>query len=296
MRAGAVAASLRAFAAERAPVVVVALLAAALSAGPWALVRGDAVAFLRGALVTGLVLFILRAVDDLRSVAHDRLAHPWRGLPSGRIPRRPLAVGAALLAVGAALAGGPLLAGGLSALAACYAAYYARIGWVPLVLRPALVNGVFFAIPWGIGLLTAAPARPDAGPEGDALPWLAFFFWLAAIGHDYAHEVHAEGERPAGPPTVAQRIGPRAAALIALGCYVAAGGAGVAVVETARASGITPALFAVALLLCFGWVGPLLARLVVVPSREHARRLYVAGVACFALPSLCLAADRLLGR
>jgi hypothetical protein len=297
VKAGAVAAALRAFAAERAPVGVVGALAAALSAGPWALVRGDGAAFLRGAVVTGLVLFILRAVDDLRSVAHDRLAHPGRGLPSGRIPRRPLAAGAALLGVTAALAGGPVLAAGLAALAAWYAAYFALVARVPPVARPPLVNAVFLGIPLGVAALAEARVGPATGLAGDpGLVALALFYWLSATGHDFAHEVHAADEAPAGPPTTpSASIGGRTAAILGFGCYAAAFAGGLAAARAAPSRGVTPHLFTGALVVLSAYLGLRLVRLVVHPCRERARRLYVAGVACFALPSLLLAADRLLG-
>ncbi len=312
MRASAIAASLRAFAAERAPVAVLAALAVALCAGPWALTGADALTLGRAAAVTFLALFALRAADDLRSVEADRTAHPKRGLVTGRIAAGPLGAGAGFLALGAMLIGGPRLAPWLAGLALYYAAYYAIAAHIPTVLRPVLVNAVFAAIPLGVGRLAGSVAWPTSTEAGAApleasgatalLP-CALFFWLASVGHDLAHEVHAPDEAPPGAPTVSSLMGPGRAAALALACYAAAAAAGVLValaghkeaLALAAAPAPWPRLFIAGLVIGFAGVGRLLARLVAEPCRERARRLYVSGFACFAGPSMLLGLDRLLG-
>jgi 4-hydroxybenzoate polyprenyltransferase len=284
-----IAGSLRAFTAERAPVGVVAPLALALSAGPWALARGDGMALLRAAAVLFLVLLALRIADDLRSLAHDRIAHPGRAVPSGRIAARPLAAGAALLLAAALVLGLPHLSLGLVLLAAYYAAYYAAAERIPLVLRPPLVNAVFLAIPPGVALLAHGAV---AGRSAQAA--LAACFWLSAVGHDYAHEVHAQDEMPPGPPTIPPVLGPRRTAALGLACYAAACAAGLLAARAARVPGGWPPLFVASLVLLYGFVGILLVRLIARPCRERARRLYVSGMACFAVPSLALGLDHLL--
>ncbi len=292
MRARDAARSLRAFADERASVPVAGALALALCAGPWALARGDGPALTRAALVLFFVLLALRIVDDLCSVAADRLAHPGRGLPSGRIATGPLAAAAATLYAAALLVGGSRLAPGLLALGACYAAHYSLADRIPLVVRPALVNAVFGAIPFGVARLVAADAR--GGADARAVAALALTFWLAAVGHDVAHEVHAQSERPPGPPTVSATIGPRAAALAALGCYVAAFAAGVWSAGAVAARMGPPRLFVASLAVLSAGTLALLAALVARPCHGRARRLYVVGVLAFAVPSLMLGLDRLL--
>jgi hypothetical protein len=299
VRAHGIAGSLRAFAAERAPAGVVAPLALALCAGPWALARGDGFALLRAVAVAFLVLVALRIADDLCSLADDRIAHPERGVPSGRIQARPLILGCGVLFVAALLVGAPRLTLGLAALAAYYAAYYLLASRIPVVLRPPLVNAVFPAIPLGAGLLaTGSAAEGAAIPAGSsgtaALLPLALLFWLSAVAHDYAHEVHAREEAPPGAPTASRVLGPRAAAVLALACHAAACAAGLLAARLARAPGHWPPLFVASLGVLYIYVGVLLIRLVARPRRERARRLYIAGVACFAVPSLLLGVDWLL--
>jgi len=279
--------SLRVFAAERAPAGVVLALSVSLCAGPWALAGADAPALLRSVAVVFLVLTVLRIADDLCSLEHDRIASPERALPAGRIGARPLAVGAALLFAAAALLSASRLTLGLGLLAAYYAAYYALVERIPVVLRPPLVNAVFLAIPAGVGLLGG-----DTGASGAAL--LGPFFWLSAVGHDFAHEVHAPEEAHPALHTCSQVLGPRVVAGIGLGCYAGSCVAGLLAARGALVPGSWPSLFVTSLAVLFGYVGFLLVRLMARPSRERARRLYVSGVACFAVPSLLLGLDRLL--
>jgi len=279
--------SLRVFAAERAPAGVVLALSVSLCAGPWALAGADAPALLRSVAVVFLVLTVLRIADDLCSLEHDRIASPERALPAGRIGARPLAVGAALLFAAAALLSAPRLTLGLGLLVAYYAAYYALVARIPVVLRPPLVNAVFLAIPAGVGLLGG-----DAAASGAAL--LGPFFWLSAVGHDYAHEVHAPEEAPPALHTCSQVLGPRVTAGVGLGCYAGGCVAGLVAAHGALVPGSWPPLFVTSLGALFGYVAYLLVRLIARPGRERARRLYVSGVACFAVPSLLLGLDRLL--
>jgi len=291
--------SLRAFAAERAPAGVVLALSVSLCAGPWALAGEDGPALLRSVAVVFLVLTVLRIADDLCSLEHDRIANPQRALPAGRIAARPLAIGAGLLFAAAALLSAPRLTLGLGLVGGYYAAYYALVERIPVVLRPPLVNAVFLAIPMGVRLLGgeaavsgAAIFTGDAGVSAPAL--LVAFFWLSAVGHDYAHEVHASDEAHPALHTCSQVLGPRVTAGVGLGCYAAGCVAGLLAARGAFVPGSWPLLFVASLGALFGYVFVLLARLIARPGRERARRLYVSGIACFAVPSLLLGLDRLL--
>jgi 4-hydroxybenzoate polyprenyltransferase len=298
-------ASLRTFAAERAPVGVVLPLAASLCVGPWAFAGGEGPALLRSVAVAFLVLTALRIADDLRSVEHDRAFAPERALPSGRIAARPLALGAALLFAAAVLLSAPRLSLGLALLAAYYASYYALGERVPVVLRPPLVNAAFLAIPLGVAALSGAAGPPGAvaiagaqigGGGGGAVraALLGLCFWLSAVGHDYAHEIHAAEEAHPDLRTPSRILGPRLTAVIAFGCYAGGWTAGMLAGRGAFGPGSWPPLFAASLGILFGYVGVLLVRLVAAPGRGRARSLYVAGFACFAVPSLLLGLDRLL--
>ncbi len=286
MRAGEIAGALRAFAAERAPAGVVLALAACLCAGPWALADGDGVALARAVAVVFALLLALRIADDLVSLRRDRIAHPERGLPSGRIAARPLGAAAAALFGVAAVLGAPRLLAGAAVVGLFYAAYFALEARIPLPLRPPLVDAVFAAIPLGTGLLAHGTGPP---PGGAAL--LAPFFWLAAVGHDYAHDVHAPAEALPGVATCSGALGPRPTAVLGAACYAGAFAIGLVAARAAH----WPPLFVVSLILLFGHAGTLLARLVARPGHDRARRLYIAGMACFALPSLLLAVDRIIG-
>jgi len=81
---------------------------------------------------------------------------------------------------------------------------------------------------------------------------------------------------------------------IGLGCYAGGCVAGLVAAHGALVPGSWPPLFVTSLAVLFGYVGFLLVRLMARPGRERARRLYVSGVACFAVPSLLLGLDRLL--
>jgi len=283
-----IAGSLRAFAAERAPAGVVLALSTCLCAGPWALAGGDALALARSVGVVFLVLIVLRIADDVRSVEHDRIVSPERVLPAGKVGVRPLAAAAALLFAAAAALSVPRLTPGLALVSTYYAAYYAFAPRIPLPLRPPLINAVFLAIPLGVGQLAG-----DAGAPGTLL--LGAFFWLSAVGHDFAHEVHAPDEAHPGVTTCSQLLGPRVTAGIGSACYAGALAAGLLAADRAHAPGSWPPLFLVSLIALCAWTTLLLAGLIAQPRRARARRLYVSGVACFAVPSLLLGFDRLLG-
>jgi 4-hydroxybenzoate polyprenyltransferase len=294
-------ASLRAFAAERAPVGVVLPLAASLCVGPWALAGGGGPALLRSVAVAFLVLTALRIADDLRSLEHDRAFAPERALPSGRIATGPLALGAALLFVAAVLLSAPRLGLGLALLAAYYAAYYALGERVPVVLRPPLVNAAFLAIPLGVAALSGAAGPPGAGAilagggsGAGRAALLGLCFWLSAVGHDYAHEIHAAAEAHPDLRIPSRILGPRLTAVLALGSYAGGWTTGMLAGRGAFGPGSWPPLFVTSLGVLFGYVAVLLVRLIAAPGRGRARRLYVAGFACFAVPSLLLGLDRLL--
>jgi len=237
--------------------------------------------------VVFLVLVVLRIADDLRSLEHDRIASPERALAAGRIGARPLAAGAAVLVAAAAALSAPHLTLGLVLLGAYYTGYYAFAERIPFPLRPPLVNAVFLAIPFGVGLLGR-----EASAIGTGL--LGLFFWLSAVGHDYAHEVHALDEARPGVTTCSQVLGPRLTAGIGAGCYACGCVAGLLAPHGTRALGDWPPLFVTSLITLFGCIAVLLAGLIARPGQRRARRLYVSGVVCFAAPSLLLGLDRLL--
>lgn len=264
-----VAAALSGFAAERFPLRVTGPLAAALAAGPYAAAGGGAVGFMRSAMSVFLVLLAVRIVDDIRSIADDRVCHPERGLASGRIAVRPLGVGAICSLGTAFLVSAGTASAALALLALAYAAYFAVERRIPLVARPPAVNTVFVWIPVHVALI---------GQEFDPATAAGFaaFFWLPAVGHDYLHDLD---ESAGTTRTVRRHLGVASCAGgFSAGAWLALRG-GVAQ---------APPLFLAGLVLLFTYLGYLVARSMVRP-------IYVAGFAAFALPSALLGLDRLLG-
>jgi 4-hydroxybenzoate polyprenyltransferase len=282
-----IARALRDFAAERFPIGVALALSFALCVGPYAIVGGEWSVLPRAVAAAFLVLFVLRIADDVLSIDDDRVASPERSLPVGRISLPALWSGALALAVVALVVSFGWLSLALVLLALYYAGYFSVAERVPVAVRPVLVNVVFLLIPLSIGLLQGDVLRP-------VLWMIGLFFWLAAIGHDYAHSVHDESESTVGVATCSRILGPRTAAAIGLACYVGAFVVGLLAGGLRGLEG-PHVLFLIGLTVLFAHVAFLCGRLIREPSRARARRLYVSGVCFFAVPSLLLGVDRLLG-
>jgi hypothetical protein len=279
--------ALRAFAGERFPVGVTLPLAVGVCIGPYAVAGGDWTRFLRVAGTAFLGLFVLRIVDDIRSVDEDRTAHPNRALPAGRIAVPPLVGGAYALGAVAVLLSAGWLTVGLASLVLWYAAYFLCAAHIPVVVRPVLVNVVFLAIPlW----MDVSQGRLPS----NWLIVLGLFFWLSAIGHDYAHSVHAPSESHTRLPSCSDVVGGRNAAVIGLGFYVGAYVAGVWFAGGQIVGGQRFVLFLGGVTLLFALVVRRLARLIAHPCLARARRLYVSGFIFFLIPSCLLGIDRLL--
>ena len=176
----------------------------------------------------------------------------------------------------------------LAPLAFAYAAFFSVQQRIPVVARPPLLNAVFLVIPCFAGLLRGYGPVPS-------LLVLGAFFWLSAVGQDYAHAVHGEGESHPEVLTVARAWGPRRTAVVGLGCYVVALAVGSSLVVLRPTDGwrMLPYLFG--LVLCFVALAPLLVQLIIEPCRKRARPLYVGGVVFFLVPSVLLGLEAVLG-
>jgi 4-hydroxybenzoate polyprenyltransferase len=252
-------------------------LAAAAVLGPLLRRQAGSPAVARGLVTAWVALLVLRMIDDLADLEADRAFHPERGLCSGAIDagalrRAALALAAGLLALLPRDAGSLPLLGG----AALYALFYGVRGRLPRWLAPIPANAVFGLLP-----LTAA-ASPPRIP--DLL--LAAFVYLAALGHEWGHDVHARHERPPGAPSLANAYGARASAAVSALLFAAASAAGAAFWAGAG----RPAIFGVALLGTAAGLASVLARLLLEPSARRARPLYVGGMAFWALPLFGLVA------
>lgn len=283
MTGGQLGRDLAAYLRERFPLPVTVPLALILFAAPASSARLAPVFWPGGALSTWLALFCLRAADDLADLETDRQRHPQRGLVAGRICPHSLAVGLGsawllLFLLNLALRAGGLVLG----VSSGYAAYFL---WgktrLPLWLRPAVSN-----LSFGL-LLLYGPWL--AGRLGPALVALAALGWLAAVAHEWAHNIRAETE-PGWPDDYVSHYGARSSAIMAVVFFVAAAAGGLlAWLLLGRPLG-----FGLALLLTSLHLGCLLARLLQAPDRARARPFYVAGFTFFLLPLLVLALENLL--
>jgi len=214
------AADIRQFVQERFSLRVTLPLTLILFAGPASLNRPGPGVLLFGWAATFLALLCLRMADDLASLEADRAAHPERGLPAGRI--RPVALKALVAAGSATLAVVHLNSQAFSLVAGAiifYLLFYKFLRErLPLTLKPFFSNAVFAVLPCYAGLVS-----------GGLLPaqlFLAAFVWLAAVAHEWAHNVHGPGEAGLGLAEYAVALGPRASAAAALALFAGAGACG----------------------------------------------------------------------
>lgn len=271
-------------------------------------------------------LLALRIADDLNSIAQDRLTNPERLLVRGAISVLHMRRWAAILAL-AALAmvliwlalrldvidgerqlrwtwylgvrfNQPDLRGShlatlfglpwwldlllLPGLILWYLGYFRYKADLPLVLRPFFSNWLFLVLPiigCGQYLLMAI--------------MLGLFCWLAAVGHEYAHNVRAIEEResvPAAAPDYVDSLGPLGTLALAALLYGLALASGLAyralAVDSAPELAQRTQFFHGSMLLCGLMLVPLFWLAWVQPSRLHARRFYVPGFVFFLLPLL----------
>jgi len=283
-----IARALRIFASERYPTVVALPVALCACLGPYAVAGGGWSVLVRVVVTTFLVLFALRIVDDIVSVEEDEKTNPSRALPSGRVDIQMLARGAVALTGAALVCGFGWLSLGLAVLGLYYVGFFLCIRHVSVILKPWFVNIVFFAIPIQLSWIQGRHA-------GLFLCTFGVFFWLTAVGHDFAHSVHAPGESHGDTPSASEILGPRRAALVGLACYVGAFAAGATLAYGLPGYRPIPILFSLGLALMFVRVCVLLIELIAHPCVERARRLYVGGFAFLLVPSFLLWIDRVLG-
>lgn len=271
-------------------------------------------------------LLALRIADDVNSIGQDRFCHPERLLVQGAISAQHMQRWVGILCL-AALAmvllwlalrldvidgerqlrwtwyhglrfNQPDLRGDhlatlfglpwwmdlllLPGLLLWYAAYFRYKADLPLVLRPFVSNGLFLALPLiGCGQYLLMALK------------LGLFCWLAAAGHEFAHNVRAAEEREfpsATAPDYVDLLGPLGALALAALLYALALPCGLAyralAVDSLPAIAEKMQLFRTSMLLCALMLLPLFLLTWVQPCRLHARRFYVPGFVFFLLPLL----------
>ena len=278
---GLAVADLRRFVRERFPPWATVPLGALLYAAPASLGRPPPLEVAAGALATWLGLLCLRVADDLTDLERDRALHPQRGLPSGAID--PVRLRDANLGLAAALLA--LESTSIWRLAffvgACahYRVWfsYGRERIHP-VARPFLSNLVFpCAVVHGAGPGAWRPAI-----------LLALYAWLAAVAHEFAHNVRSpEEEGPLGPG-YARALGARGTAVLGAALFATA----------ALAAALLwlvldrPAPFGGALVGADAGLSLFLARLLRDRGPASARSLYRAGIVFALMPALGLLVGR----
>jgi len=273
--------ALRRFAGERFPLRASVPIAAALYAAPASLGHPAPPEVAQGALATFLGLLCLRIADDLADLERDRRVHPERGLPSGRIDARRLAdvnlvLGAALVAVESSSPWRLTLY-----LGAClfYCAWYGR--WrtgAHVVARPFFSNLVF-----------PCAVLHGAGPSAwrAAVP-LAFYSWLVAIGHEFAHNVRSVEEDASSGPDYASVLGARGTASLSVALFAAAALTAVLLWQSLG----RPRGFGLALVASVVGLGFFLSRLLRQPGPRQSRALYRAAILFGLVPGLGLLLPR----
>jgi len=233
-----------------------------------------------GALATWLGLLCLRVADDLTDLERDRALHPQRGLPSGAID--PVRLRDANLGLAAALLA--LETTSIWRLAFFVGACAHSLAWyswrerVHPVARPFLSNLVFpLAVLHGAGPGAWRPAI-----------LLALYAWLAAVAHEFAHNVRSpEEEGPLGPG-YARALGARGTAVLGAALFATA----------ALAAALLwlvldrPGPFGGALVAAAAGLSLFLARQLRGRGPASARSLYRAGIVFALMPALGLLVGR----
>jgi 4-hydroxybenzoate polyprenyltransferase len=256
-------------------------MAALLYAAPASLGHPGPVEAAEGVLTTFLGLLCLRIADDLEDLDHDRVFHPRRGLCSGRID--PARLRDANLALAGALIVLESSSGWLLGffLGACgfYGAWYASgKARIHAVARP------FFST-LGFPCVVLQGAGPAAWRA--SLP-LALYAWLAAVAHEFAHNVRTVEEDTSSGPGYARALGTHGTAVLSAALFTAATVAALVLWQILG----RPHAFGVAVAAAGAGLWFFLARLLREPGARHARALYRAGILFGLAPALGLLLPR----
>ncbi len=274
------------FVKERFPLHVTLPLTLILFAGPASLSPPGLWEAIFGWASTFLALLFLRIADDLASLQIDKIAHPGRGLPAGRIKAANLKIFVAL-GLGAMVLWQTnaqaflLVLGAITFYLLFFKGFKERL---PLLMRAFFSNVIFAVVPCYAGLVS--------GNFRISQLFLAGFVWLAAVAHEWAHNVHGPGEAGLGLADYAEAIGARAAAAVALALF--AGSALFALLAWLTMA--RPWVFGMLLVITTLYAGFLGIRLIREPEYKNAKPFYVAGFTFFLLPLAGLVIDGLLGQ
>lgn len=269
--------ALRRFTSERFPPWATVPLGVLLYAAPASLGRPAPLEAAAGALATWLGLLCLRIADDLTDLERDRALHPERGLSSGAIDPGRLRGANLALAMALLVLESTSMWRLVFFIAACthYREWfsYGREHVHPVV-RPFLSNLVFpCAVLHGAGPGAWRPAI-----------LLALYAWLAAVAHEFAHNVRSpEEEGPLGPG-YARALGARGTAVLGTALF-----AGAALAAMLLWLGLgRPYAFGGALVGATVGLSIFLVRLLRDRGPVSARSVYRAGIVFALVPALGL--------
>ncbi len=161
-----------------------------------------------------LLLFLLRLSDDICDIPIDSVTDPDRGLPSGRIPERPLRK-FRWIAIAFALAiqfdhSKALIFSFMVFI--YYLLFFKFKRSISPILQPALLNVCFLFITIHGTLLFTDTISLDSLMIGG-------FLWLGAIAHDYAHTVRDRTDLIKRPPSPIHRHSPKMLVILSSVCY-----------------------------------------------------------------------------
>ncbi len=262
------------FSRERFPARVTIPLSLVLFGAPASLVRPDAHRWVTGAATVFLALLALRIVDDISDIEMDAISKPERGLVCGRIDITQVKRGSSTCAALIALlnTSWPSLLT-VSATAGFYAIFYGQRHRIPIMLRPFLINMIFFIIPVYVSSLKNFY-------DIYSILLLALFVWLAVVAHDFAHSVHGPDEGFDAIKSFSDCIGAKGSALLSAVLFACSGITGTVFWYL---SGAGP-LFLISLCCTSAFIGLRCRELIKRPRKATAKKFYVAGFLFFIVP------------
>jgi len=271
---------LRRFARERFAPRATVPLGMLLYAAPASLGRPAPAEAAAGALATWLGLLCLRIADDLADLERDRALHPERGLSSGaidpvRLRDANLGLAMALLVLESTSMWRLVFFTGACVHSAAWFSWRER---VHPVVRPFLSNLVF-----------PCAVLHGAGPGAwRSAILLALYAWLAAAGHEFAHNVRPPEEEGPLAPGYARALGARGTAVLGTALFA---GAALAAATLWLVLG-RPFAFGGALVAATAGLSIFLRRLLRDRGPVSARSVYRAGIVFALVPALGLLVGR----
>lgn len=231
-----------------------------------------------------LGLLCLRIVDDVMSIDVDRVMHPDRGLPSGKIRLSNLRSFMTVIVLIILIINyfwGQF--SGIAIMTIYYGLFFKFKYKIPLLIRPFFSNMIFFGIPGYVYYV-------ESSQISYVHMLLGLFIWLTVVAHEFAHSVHGDKENTQlGILTYSKILGARGSALLSLLFFFMASIVGFIFWFNAN----KPKLFFIMLLITGFHIGYLEFNLIKEPVQKKANPFYIYGFTFFLLPCMGLIIDSL---